>query len=68
MFYSYIEEPKKPSRWDVSDKEKKKKDTISEFISLARSKTDIQAEQSRPAEAKNKQQATEAVSKMVRRL
>uniref|UniRef100_A0A8D0HAG1 G patch domain-containing protein 1 n=1 Tax=Sphenodon punctatus TaxID=8508 RepID=A0A8D0HAG1_SPHPU len=31
---------KKPSRWDVSDKEKKKKDSISEFISLARSKVD----------------------------
>uniref|UniRef100_A0A8B9Q8Q1 G-patch domain containing 1 n=1 Tax=Apteryx owenii TaxID=8824 RepID=A0A8B9Q8Q1_APTOW len=32
----------KPSRWDVSDKEKEKKDSISEFISLARSKVDIQ--------------------------
>ncbi|XP_044842965.1 G patch domain-containing protein 1 isoform X2 [Mauremys mutica] len=37
--------PKKPSRWDVSDKEKKKKDSISEFISLARSKVDIQQQQ-----------------------
>lgn len=35
-------EPKKPSRWDVSDKEKEKKDSISEFISLARSKADVQ--------------------------
>ncbi|XP_068811376.1 G patch domain-containing protein 1 isoform X1 [Struthio camelus] len=33
---------KKPSRWDVSDKEKEKKDSISEFISLARSKADVQ--------------------------
>ncbi|CAM4543155.1 unnamed protein product [Lepidochelys kempii] len=37
--------PKKPSRWDVSDKEKKKKDSISEFISLARSKVNIQQQQ-----------------------
>ncbi|XP_050779334.1 G patch domain-containing protein 1 isoform X1 [Gopherus flavomarginatus] len=37
--------PKKPSRWDISDKEKKKKDSISEFISLARSKVDIQQQQ-----------------------
>ncbi|XP_063168754.1 G patch domain-containing protein 1 [Candoia aspera] len=34
--------PKKSSRWDVSDKEKKKKDAIGEFISLARSKVDVQ--------------------------
>ncbi|KAG8144048.1 hypothetical protein E2320_001174, partial [Naja naja] len=33
--------PKKSSRWDVPDREKKK-DTISEFISLARSKVDVQ--------------------------
>nr|XP_023959932.2 G patch domain-containing protein 1 isoform X1 [Chrysemys picta bellii] len=37
--------PKKPSRWDVSDKEKKKNDSVSEFISLARSKIDIQQKQ-----------------------
>ncbi|KAM9374042.1 G patch domain-containing protein 1 [Phaethornis superciliosus] len=37
-----LNKPKKPSRWDVSDKEKEKKDSISEFISLARSKADIQ--------------------------
>uniref|UniRef100_A0A8C8R864 G-patch domain containing 1 n=1 Tax=Pelusios castaneus TaxID=367368 RepID=A0A8C8R864_9SAUR len=40
--------PKKPSRWDVSDKEKKKKDSISEFISLARSKVDIQQQPPEP--------------------
>ncbi|XP_074864957.1 G patch domain-containing protein 1 isoform X2 [Carettochelys insculpta] len=40
-----LNKPKKPSRWDVSDKEKKKKDSISEFISLARSKVDIQQQQ-----------------------
>ncbi|NXS18392.1 GPTC1 protein, partial [Mystacornis crossleyi] len=37
-----LNKPKKPSRWDVSDKEKEKKDSISEFISLARSKADGQ--------------------------
>ncbi|NXG20034.1 GPTC1 protein, partial [Grallaria varia] len=37
-----LNKPKKPSRWDVSDKEKQKKDSISEFISLARSKADVQ--------------------------
>ncbi|NXN13714.1 GPTC1 protein, partial [Indicator maculatus] len=34
-----LNKPKKPSRWDMSDKEKEKKDSISKFISLARSKT-----------------------------
>ncbi|NWW18176.1 GPTC1 protein, partial [Falcunculus frontatus] len=37
-----LNKPKKPSRWDVTDKEKEKKDSISEFISLARSKADVQ--------------------------
>ncbi|XP_071423742.1 G patch domain-containing protein 1 isoform X2 [Pithys albifrons albifrons] len=37
-----LNKAKKPSRWDVSDKEKEKKDSISEFISLARSKADAQ--------------------------
>ncbi|NXI55620.1 GPTC1 protein, partial [Chloroceryle aenea] len=40
-----LNKPKKPSRWDVSDKEKEKKDSISEFISLARSKADLQQQQ-----------------------
>lgn len=42
-------EPKKSSRWDVSDKEKEKKDSISEFISLARSKADVQQQPPVPA-------------------
>ncbi|NWS73688.1 GPTC1 protein, partial [Crotophaga sulcirostris] len=42
-----LNKPKKPSRWDMSDKEKEKKDAISEFISLARAKAD--AEQQPPA-------------------
>ncbi|NWH61299.1 GPTC1 protein, partial [Geococcyx californianus] len=37
-----LNKPKKPSRWDMSDKEKEKKDSISEFISLARAKADAQ--------------------------
>ncbi|NXB34529.1 GPTC1 protein, partial [Eulacestoma nigropectus] len=44
-----LNKPKKPSRWDVSDKEKEKKDSISEFISLARSKADIQQQSPVPA-------------------
>ncbi|NXW82256.1 GPTC1 protein, partial [Alopecoenas beccarii] len=44
-----LNKPKKPSRWDVSDKEKEKKDSISEFISLARSKADAQQQPPAPA-------------------
>ncbi|NWI50293.1 GPTC1 protein, partial [Calyptomena viridis] len=40
-----LNKPKKPSRWDVSDKEQEKKDSISEFISLARSKAEQQQQQ-----------------------
>ncbi|XP_006114992.1 G patch domain-containing protein 1 isoform X2 [Pelodiscus sinensis] len=48
--------PKKPSRWDVSDKEKKRKDSISEFISLARSKVENQQQlpESTKEEARNR--------------
>ncbi|NWX26637.1 GPTC1 protein, partial [Notiomystis cincta] len=42
-------EPKKSSRWDVSDKEKEKKDSISEFISLARSNAGVQQQPPVPA-------------------
>ncbi|NXN77988.1 GPTC1 protein, partial [Bombycilla garrulus] len=44
-----LNKPKKSSRWDVSDKEKEKKDSISEFISLARSKADAQQQPPMPA-------------------
>ncbi|NXR06686.1 GPTC1 protein, partial [Semnornis frantzii] len=44
-----LNKPKKPSRWDMSDKEKEKKDSISEFISLARSKADAQQQPPVPA-------------------
>ncbi|KFO99168.1 G patch domain-containing protein 1, partial [Calypte anna] len=46
-----LNKPKKASRWDVSDKEKEKKDSISEFISLARSKADIQQQPPVPGTA-----------------
>ncbi|XP_013923339.1 PREDICTED: G patch domain-containing protein 1-like [Thamnophis sirtalis] len=48
--------PKKSSRWDVPDREKKK-DSISEFISLARSKVDVHAQDQLPkaVEAKAKE-------------
>lgn len=59
-----ILEPKKPSRWDVSDKEKKKKDSISEFISLARSKVDVQQQQE-PATEKDKSRTNEALPNKV---
>ncbi|NXB20008.1 GPTC1 protein, partial [Rhagologus leucostigma] len=48
-----LNKPKKPSRWDVSDKEKEKKDSISEFISLARSKADGQQQPPVPATEKH---------------
>ncbi|NWV12919.1 GPTC1 protein, partial [Ptilonorhynchus violaceus] len=44
-----LNKPKKSSRWDMSDKEKEKKDSISEFISLARSKADVQQQPPVPA-------------------
>ncbi|XP_075290031.1 G patch domain-containing protein 1 isoform X3 [Opisthocomus hoazin] len=44
-----LNKPKKPSRWDVSDEKKEKKDSISEFISLARSKVDVQQQPPVPA-------------------
>ncbi|NXK96558.1 GPTC1 protein, partial [Formicarius rufipectus] len=44
-----LNKPKKPSRWDVSDKEKEKKDSISEFISLARSQAAVEQQPPAPA-------------------
>ncbi|NXX96705.1 GPTC1 protein, partial [Centropus bengalensis] len=46
-----LTKPKKPSRWDMSDKEKEKKDSISEFISLARAKADVQQQPQAPEES-----------------
>ncbi|NXQ53235.1 GPTC1 protein, partial [Anthoscopus minutus] len=44
-----LKKPNKSSRWDVSDKEKEKKDSISEFISRARSIADAQQQPPVPA-------------------
>ncbi|NXD28859.1 GPTC1 protein, partial [Spelaeornis formosus] len=44
-----LNKPRKSSRWDVSDKDQEKKDSISEFISLARSKADVQQHPPVPA-------------------
>ncbi|XP_061450252.1 G patch domain-containing protein 1 [Rhineura floridana] len=54
--------PKKPSRWDVSDKEKKKNDAISEFISLARTKVVQEEQPPTPVEAKDKNRTIEAIA------
>ncbi|XP_066493184.1 G patch domain-containing protein 1 [Tiliqua scincoides] len=59
---STLSKPKKPSRWDVSDQEKKKTDAISKFISLARSKVDVQEQKLTPVNAEDKDRITEAVS------
>ncbi|NXW69469.1 GPTC1 protein, partial [Hirundo rustica] len=57
--------PKKSSRWDVSDKEKEKKDSISEFISLARSKADLQQQPPVPATEKCGTGTTETLPTVV---
>ncbi|NXB97073.1 GPTC1 protein, partial [Vidua chalybeata] len=54
-----LNKPKKSSRWDVSDKEKEKKDSISEFISLARSKADVQQQPPVPAKEESGTGTTE---------
>ncbi|NXX29739.1 GPTC1 protein, partial [Nicator chloris] len=56
---------KKSSRWDVSDKEKEKKDSISEFISLARSKADAQQQPPVPATEKCGTGTTETLPTVV---
>lgn len=60
MFGTFLE-PKKPSRWDISDKEKEKKDSISEFISLARSKADLLQKPSVPTTEESGTKATETL-------
>ncbi|KAM4894357.1 G patch domain-containing protein 1 isoform 2-T2 [Sylvia borin] len=62
---SSLNKPKKSSRWDVSDKEKEKKDSISEFISLARSKADVQQQPPVPATEKCGTGTTEALPTVV---
>ncbi|KAJ7311927.1 hypothetical protein JRQ81_006247 [Phrynocephalus forsythii] len=60
-----VKQPKKPSRWDVSEKEKKGKDAISEFISLARSKVDVQEQPQNPLEAEHKNKSEPASNQIV---
>ncbi|NWH84257.1 GPTC1 protein, partial [Aegithalos caudatus] len=60
-----LNKPKKSSRWDVSDKEKEKKDSISEFISLARSKADVQQQPPVPATEKCGTGTTETLPTVV---
>ncbi|XP_074067587.1 G patch domain-containing protein 1 isoform X2 [Macrotis lagotis] len=40
--------PRKPSRWDIPDQEENKEDSISEFLSMTRSKVEIQKQQLTP--------------------
>lgn len=56
-----VSKPKKPSRWDISDKEKEKKDSISEFISLARSKADLLQKPPVPTTEESGTKATETL-------
>ncbi|CAI9161817.1 unnamed protein product [Rangifer tarandus platyrhynchus] len=55
---------RKPSRWDTS-KEEKKEDSISEFLSLARSKVGPAKPEPSPLVNKEEERATESVSNKV---
>ncbi|KAG5200637.1 hypothetical protein JEQ12_005171 [Ovis aries] len=55
---------RKPSRWDTS-KEEKKEDSISEFLSLARSKVGPAKPEPSPSVNKEEERATESVSNKV---
>ena len=61
---SYLSESRKPSRWDTS-KEEKKEDSISEFLSLARSKVGPAKPEPSPLVNKEEAHATESVSNKV---
>ena len=61
---SYLSESRKPSRWDTS-KEEKKEDSISEFLSLARSKVGPAKPEPSPLVNKEEARATESVSNKV---
>ncbi|XP_038609959.1 G patch domain-containing protein 1 isoform X1 [Tachyglossus aculeatus] len=50
--------PRKPSRWDMSDQEKRKKDSISEFISMARSEVENEKQQTDPTVTKDERNTT----------
>lgn len=61
---SYLSESRKPSRWDTS-KQEKKEDSISEFLSLARSKVGPPKQESSPLVNKEEEHTTESVSNKV---
>ncbi|XP_006887901.1 PREDICTED: G patch domain-containing protein 1 [Elephantulus edwardii] len=58
------DKPRKPSRWDPSTQEKKK-DSISEFLSLARSKVAAPKQESSPPVNKEEKHATESLPSKV---
>uniref|UniRef100_A0A8C7BKA4 G-patch domain containing 1 n=1 Tax=Neovison vison TaxID=452646 RepID=A0A8C7BKA4_NEOVI len=58
---SYLSESRKPSRWDTS-KQEKKEDSISEFLSLARSKVGPPKQESSPLVIKEEERVTESLS------
>lgn len=58
MSISYLSESRKPSRWDTS-KQEKKEDSISEFLSLARSKVGPPKQESSPLVNKEEEHVKE---------
>lgn len=58
---SYFSESRKPSRWDTS-KQEKKEDSISEFLSLARSKVGPLEQESSPLVNKEEVHVKESLS------
>lgn len=59
-----LSESRKPSRWDTS-KQEKKEDSISEFLSLARSKVGPPKQESSPSVKKEEEHVTESLSDQV---
>lgn len=62
--WSCFSESRKPSRWDTS-KQEKKEDSISEFLSLARSKVDSPKPEPSPLTKKEEEPAVESSSDQV---
>lgn len=64
MSISYVSESRKASRWDTS-KQEKKDDSISEFLSLARSKVGPPKQESSPLVNKEEEHVKEPLSDKV---
>lgn len=64
MSVSYFSESRKPSRWDTS-KQEKKEDSISEFLSLARSKVGPLKQESSPLVNKEEEHVKDSLSEKV---